>query len=125
MFDIFKTDIKPKNNLFKCFHEDKKVNLSSIRSIDNSSRESYDASISSKEEIYFLGTKMLRERKQKMFRIDNGLSNGKWTEEEHKNFIGALYICNCKWYNIQICTNKILWTSKISCSKILFKIKRF
>ena len=49
MFEIFKTDIKPKNNLFKCFYEDKKVNLSSIRSIDNSSRESYDVSISSKE----------------------------------------------------------------------------
>ena len=101
MFEIFKTDIKPKNNLFKCFYEDKKVNLSSIRSIDNSSRESYDVSISSKEETYFLGTKMLRERKQKMFRIDNGLSNGKWTEEEHKKFIEALYIYNFKWYDIQ------------------------
>ena len=36
-----------------------------------------------------------------MSSIGNEINDGIWTEEEHKNFIGALYICNCKWYNIQ------------------------
>ena len=44
-------------------------------------------------------TKMLHEKEAIV--IDNETSNGKWTEEEHKKFIEALYIYNCSWCDIR------------------------
>ena len=101
MFKIAKTDIKPKNNLFKCFYCYDKTKIFSNRSIDNSSGNGNEISTVSKDETYFLGKKKFRVRKQAMSSIGNEINDGIWTEEEHKKFIGALYICNCKWYNIQ------------------------
>ena len=101
MFKITKTDIKPKNNLFKCFYCYDKTKIFSNRSIDNSSGTGNEISTVSKDETYFLGKKKFRVRKQAMSSIGNEINDGIWTEEEHKKFIGALYICNCKWYNIQ------------------------
>ena len=101
MFKIAKTDIKPKNNLFKCFYCYDKAKIFSNRSIDNSSGTGNEISTVSKDETYFLGKKKFRVRKQAMSSIGNEINDGIWTEEEHKKFIGALYICNCKWYNIQ------------------------
>ena len=101
MFKISKTDIKPKHNLFKCFYCYDKTKIFSNRSIDNSSGTGNEISTVSKDETYFLGKKMFRVRKQAMSSIGNEINDGIWTEEEHKKFIGALYICNCKWYNIQ------------------------
>ena len=101
MFKITKNDEKPKNNLFKCFHYYDKKNLFSIKSTDNKVLSNNDASLSSKNESNFLGKKMFIVKKQNLLRADTGISNGKWTDEEHKKFIEALYIYNCKWYYIR------------------------
>ena len=101
MFKISKTYIKSKHNLFKCFYCYDKTKIFPNRSIDNSSGTGNEISTVSKDETYFLGKKMFRVKQQIMSSIGNEINDGIWTEEEHKKFIGALYICNCKWYNIQ------------------------
>ena len=101
MFKISKTYIKSKHNLFKCFYCNDKTKIFTNKSIDNSSKTRNGISTASKDGTYFLGKKKFRVRKKTMSSIGNEINDGIWTEEEHKNFIGALYICNCKWYNIQ------------------------
>ena len=98
MFEITKSDEKPKKNLFECFYYYDKTNLFSIKSTDNIVAKSSNASSLSKDDASFLCKKMFRVKKQNMFNVDTGISNGKWTDEEHKKFIKALYLYNCKWY---------------------------
>ena len=89
---------KQNKNLFKYF---KNVNLPSINSTVCSSGVTHDCSPLSNDCNNFLGKKRFVVRKGNIFRIDNETSNGKWTEEEHKKFIEALYIYNCSWCDIR------------------------
>jgi SHAQKYF class myb-like DNA-binding protein len=101
MFKITKNAEKPKNNLFKCFYFNNQKNLFSIKTTDITVGSSNEASLLSKDETNFLGKKMFKVKKQNMFNVDTGINNGIWTDEEHKKFIEALYIYNCKWYYIR------------------------
>ena len=101
MFKITKTYEKSKNNLFTCLHYYDKEKIFSNKLTDNTVISSNEASSLSKQDSNFLGKKMFKVKKQNLFNIDTGISNGKWTDEEHKKFIEALYIYNCKWYYIR------------------------
>ena len=92
---------KQNKNLFKCFNDDKNVNLPSINSTVCSSGVTHDCSPLSNDCNNFLGKKRFVVRKGNIFRINNETSNGKWTEEEHKKFIEGLYIYNCSWCDIR------------------------
>ena len=94
MFKITKNDEKP-------IHYYDKTKLFSIKSTDNIVETNNDSSLSSKDESNFLSKKMFRVKKTNLFSVDTGISNGKWTDEEHIKFIEALYIYNFKWYDIQ------------------------
>ena len=105
MFIVFKNEVKPNKNLYKYNFNNKKVDIPSINSTDNSSGSSRNDILSlSKDNIKFLGKKVLCVRKQGIFKIENEIiikkNNGIWSDEEHKKFIEALYIYNCKWPKI-------------------------
>ena len=102
MFKVLKNEVKPKENLGKYLCNDKKMNIQSINSADNSSGASSNDILSlSREDNNYFGKKMFRVEKQGMFIIKNEKNNGKWTYEEHKKFIEALYIYNYKWSKIK------------------------
>ena len=94
MFKITKNDEKP-------IHYYDKTKLFSIKSTDNIVESNNDSLLSSKDESNFLSKKMFRVKKTNLFSVDTGISNGKWTDEEHIKFIEALYIYNCKWYYLR------------------------
>ena len=101
MFKITKTYEKSKNNLFTCLHYYDKEKIFSNKLTDNTVISSNEASSLSKQDSNFLGKKMFKVKKQNLFNVDTGIISGKWTDEEHKKFIEALYIYNCKWYYIR------------------------
>lgn len=102
MFKVLKNEVKPNKNLDKHLCDDKKMNITSINSADNSSGTSSNDILSlSKDDNYYFGKKMFRMEKQGMFIIKKEKNNGKWTYEEHKKFIEGLYIYNCKWKKIK------------------------
>ena len=101
MFKITKTYEKSKNNLFTCLHYYDKEKIFSNKLTDNTVISSNEASSLSKQDSNFLGKKMFKVKKQNLFNVDTGIISGKWTDEEHKKFIDALYIYNCKWYYIR------------------------
>ena len=101
MFVISKKYKKPHKHLYKYFYDDKKVNLPPINSTVYSSGVANDYPSLSNDCNNFLGKKRFEVRKGNTFRINNEISNGKWTEEENKKFIEALYLFNCSWCDIR------------------------
>lgn len=102
MFKVSKNEVIPNENLYKYFCDDKKKSITSINSADNSSGTSSNDILSlSRDDNYYFGKKMFRMEKQGLFIIKKEKNNGKWTYEEHKKYIEALYIYNCNWKKIK------------------------
>ena len=126
MFKISKKDEKPKNNLFKYYYYNDHKNLFSIKSTDNTVGSNNDISSLSKDEAYFLGKKMFKVEKKTMFNVDTGISNGIWTDEEHKKFIESLYIYNCKWLYIRkYIPSRALEQIRSHAQKFYLRLKEF